>query len=111
MLMVAHIAYIYSYLLKLPMFAHIAHIYSCGSYVLGDVVLRNSLACIRCGACLNGCPVYKSIGGHAYGSTYSGPIGSIITPHYKGVQEFKHLSQASSLCGKCTEICPVKMEL
>ena len=79
--------------------------------VLGDTVLRHSLDCIRCGACLNGCPIYKSIGGHAYGSTYSGPIGSIITPHYKGMQEFKHLSQASSLCGKCTEICPVKIDL
>jgi len=79
--------------------------------VLANTELRRSLNCIRCGACLNGCPIYKSIGGHAYGSTYSGPIGSIITPHFKGVQEFKHLSQASSLCGKCTESCPVKIDL
>ncbi len=72
---------------------------------------RQALSCIRCGACLNGCPIYKGVGGHAYGSTYSGPIGSIITPHFKGMEEFKHLSYASSLCGKCTEVCPVKIDL
>lgn len=72
---------------------------------------RQALSCIRCGACLNGCPVYKGIGGHAYGSTYSGPIGSVITPHYNGMKEFKHLSYASSLCGKCTEVCPMKIDL
>ncbi|MCX6291674.1 MAG: LutB/LldF family L-lactate oxidation iron-sulfur protein [Bacteroidetes bacterium] len=72
---------------------------------------RQALSCIRCGACLNGCPIYKGIGGHAYGSTYSGPIGSVITPHYNGMKEFKHLSYASSLCGKCTEVCPVKIDL
>jgi L-lactate dehydrogenase complex protein LldF len=72
---------------------------------------RQALYCIRCGACLNGCPIYKGVGGHAYGSTYSGPIGSVITPHYKGMEEFKHLSYASSLCGKCTEVCPVRIEL
>ena len=72
---------------------------------------RRALCCIRCGACLNGCPVYKNIGGHSYGLTYSGPIGSIITPHFKGMEEFKHLSAASSLCGKCTEVCPVKIDL
>jgi L-lactate dehydrogenase complex protein LldF len=72
---------------------------------------RRALTCIRCGACLNGCPIYKSVGGHAYGSTYSGPIGSIITPHFKGMEEFKHLSYASSLCGKCTEVCPVKIDI
>ena len=72
---------------------------------------RRSLACIRCGACLNACPVYKNIGGHSYGTTYSGPIGSVITPHFKGLEEFKHLSAASSLCRKCTEVCPVKIDL
>ena len=72
---------------------------------------RRALSCIRCGACLNGCPVYKNIGGHAYGTTYSGPIGSVITPHLKGMHDFKHLSFASSLCGKCTEVCPVKINL
>jgi L-lactate dehydrogenase complex protein LldF len=72
---------------------------------------RGALACIRCGACLNTCPVYKTIGGHAYGTTYSGPIGAVITPHLRGMDEFKHLSYASSLCGSCTEVCPVKINL
>jgi len=72
---------------------------------------RQALYCIRCGACLNGCPIYKGVGGHAYGTTYSGPIGSVITPHLNGMKEFKHLSYASSLCGKCTEVCPVRIDL
>lgn len=72
---------------------------------------RQALYCIRCGACLNACPVYKNIGGHTYNTTYSGPIGSIITPHLQGMKEFKHLSNASSLCGKCTEVCPVKIDV
>lgn len=72
---------------------------------------RQALYCIRCGACLNACPVYKNIGGHTYETTYSGPIGSIITPHMAGMDEYKHLSYASSLCGKCTEVCPVKIEI
>lgn len=72
---------------------------------------RQALYCIRCGACLNACPVYKNIGGHTYNTTYSGPIGSIITPHFKGMKDFKHLSYASSLCGKCTEVCPAKIDI
>jgi len=72
---------------------------------------RQGLYCIRCGACLNGCPIYKNIGGHTYATTYSGPIGSIITPHTQGMENFKHLSYASSLCGKCTEVCPVKIDI
>ena len=72
---------------------------------------RESLYCIRCGACLNACPVYKNIGGHSYGATYSGPIGSIITPNLQGMETFKHLSNASSLCGACTEVCAVKINL
>src|SRR3984885_9006609 len=72
---------------------------------------RQALYCIRCGACLNACPVYKNIGGHSYETTYSGPIGSIISPHMNGMEQFKHLSYASSLCGKCTEVCPVKINL
>lgn len=72
---------------------------------------RQALYCIRCGACLNACPVYKNIGGHTYNTTYSGPIGSMITPHMKGMDAFKHLSYASSLCGKCTEVCPVKIDI
>ena len=72
---------------------------------------RQGLYCIRCGACLNACPVYKNIGGHTYKTEYSGPIGSIITPHMRGMEDFKHLSYASSLCGKCTEVCPVKIDI
>jgi L-lactate dehydrogenase complex protein LldF len=79
--------------------------------ILANPKTRESLYCIRCGACLNACPVYKNIGGHAYGATYSGPIGSVITPHLSGMDEFKHLSYASSLCGNCTEVCAVKINL
>ena len=73
--------------------------------------VRESMYCIRCGSCLNACPVYKNIGGHAYGATYSGPIGSVITPHLEGMKEYKHLSYASSLCGNCTEVCPLKINI
>ncbi|WP_289053287.1 lactate utilization protein B [Carboxylicivirga marina] len=73
--------------------------------------LKASLKCIRCGACLNGCPVYKNIGGYTYNTTYSGPIGSVISPHFKGFDEYNHLSFASSLCGKCDEVCPIKIPL
>ncbi len=79
--------------------------------ILANEKLRESLYCIRCGACLNTCPVYKNIGGHAYESTYSGPIGSVITPHLKDKGEWKHLSHASSLCGSCSEVCSVKIKL
>lgn len=79
--------------------------------ILADERQRESLYCIRCGACLNACPIYKNIGGHAYGVTYSGPIGSVITPHLQGMDEYKHLSFASSLCGNCTEVCAVKINL
>ncbi len=72
---------------------------------------REALYCIRCGACLNACPIYKNIGGHAYDTTYSGPIGSVITPHLRGMHDYKHLSYASSLCGNCTEVCPVRINL
>lgn len=79
--------------------------------ILANEKMRESLYCIRCGACLNACPVYKNIGGHAYGTTYSGPIGSVITPHLRGLGDWKHLSYASSLCGNCTEVCAVKINL
>ena len=79
--------------------------------ILKNPKQRESLYCIRCGACLNACPVYKNIGGHAYGATYSGPIGSVITPNLKGMESFKHLSYASSLCGNCTEVCAVKINI
>jgi L-lactate dehydrogenase complex protein LldF len=70
-----------------------------------------AFTCIRCGACLNACPIYKNIGGHTYGTVYSGPIGSVITPHISGMKDYKHLSFASSLCGKCTEVCPAAIKL
>ena len=79
--------------------------------LLAEKDQRQGLYCIRCGACLNACPIYKNIGGHTYDTTYSGPIGSIITPHMDGMKEFKHLSYASSLCGKCSEVCPVKIDI
>jgi L-lactate dehydrogenase complex protein LldF len=79
--------------------------------LLASKTAREALYCIRCGACLNACPVYKNIGGHAYDTTYSGPIGKVITPYLKGLDEYKHLSYASSLCGNCTEVCPVRINL
>ena len=79
--------------------------------ILANEKARESLYCIRCGACLNACPVYKNIGGHSYDTTYSGPIGAVITPHLKKMEEWKHLSYASSLCGNCTEVCAVKINL
>ena len=79
--------------------------------LLANPITREALYCIRCGACLNACPVYKNIGGHSYETTYSGPIGKVITPHLQGMEEYKHLSYASSLCGNCTEVCPVRINL
>ncbi|MFT3902901.1 MAG: LutB/LldF family L-lactate oxidation iron-sulfur protein [Niabella sp.] len=79
--------------------------------MLANTKVREALYCIRCGACLNACPVYKNIGGHTYNTTYSGPIGSVITPHLRDMKEWKHLSHASSLCGNCTEVCSVKINL
>lgn len=79
--------------------------------LLQNTKAREALYCIRCGACLNACPVYKNIGGHAYETTYSGPIGKVITPHLRGMADYKHLSNASSLCGNCTEVCPVRINL
>ncbi|HEX8515117.1 MAG TPA: lactate utilization protein B [Bacteroidia bacterium] len=79
--------------------------------LLAETEQRRALSCIRCGACLNACPVYQTVGGHTYGTTYSGPIGSVITPYLRGIDEFKHLSFASTLCGKCTDVCPVKIDI
>jgi L-lactate dehydrogenase complex protein LldF len=79
--------------------------------LLADAEQRDALHCIRCGACLNVCPIYKNIGGHAYGTTYQGPIGSVITPHLRDAQEWSHLPYASSLCGACTDVCPVRIDL
>ncbi|HLW52651.1 MAG TPA: LutB/LldF family L-lactate oxidation iron-sulfur protein [Candidatus Angelobacter sp.] len=80
------------------------------SGLLANAEEREVLHCIRCGACLNTCPVYRHIGGHAYGTIYGGPIGSVLTPHLRGTQ-FEHLSYASSLCGACTSVCPVRIDL
>jgi L-lactate dehydrogenase complex protein LldF len=79
--------------------------------LLADAEQRDALHCIRCGACLNVCPIFRNVGGHTYGTTYGGPIGSVITPHLRDLQEWKHLSYASSLCGACTEACPVEINL
>jgi L-lactate dehydrogenase complex protein LldF len=81
------------------------------SNLLAQAEQRQALTCIKCGACSNVCPVFQTIGGPAYGTAYSGPIGAVVTPHLKGMEEYKHLSFASSLCGKCTDVCPVKIDL
>ncbi len=73
--------------------------------------LREALYCLRCGACLNVCPVYRQIGGHAYGSTYSGPIGILLTAMLRGTRSVKDLAHASSLCGACREVCPVRIDI
>jgi L-lactate dehydrogenase complex protein LldF len=79
--------------------------------LLEDKAKRESLYCIRCGACLNHCPVYRKVGGHSYPWVYSGPIGAIITPQFKGISEDPWLPFASSLCGACAEVCPVKINI
>ena len=79
--------------------------------VLANEEKRQALNCIRCGACLNHCPVYRKIGGHSFPWVYSGPIGAIITPQFKGVQHEPGLPFASSLCGACAEVCPVKIDI
>ncbi|SFV18055.1 LutB/LldF family L-lactate oxidation iron-sulfur protein [Pseudoduganella namucuonensis] len=76
-----------------------------------DEQLRSTLQCIRCGACMNHCPVYARIGGHAYGTTYPGPIGKIISPHLLGLDATADLATASSLCGACGEVCPVRIPI
>jgi L-lactate dehydrogenase complex protein LldF len=79
--------------------------------VLADEVGRQALHCIRCSACLNVCPVYTRTGGHAYGSVYPGPIGAILTPQLHGIDHAPSLPFASSLCGACYEVCPVKIDI
>ena len=81
------------------------------SKILADRLLRQTLACIRCGACQNICPVYQRIGGHAYESTYQGPIGAILTPQLTSLEAAPEHAFASSLCGACQEVCPVKIEI
>ena len=79
--------------------------------VLADPETRDTLNCIRCGACLNTCPVYRQTGGHAYGSIYAGPIGAILTPQLQALQHSQSLPYASSLCGACYDVCPVKINI
>ena len=81
------------------------------SRMLGDPALREALYCIRCGACLNICPVYGRVGGHSYGWVYPGPIGAVVTPMLVGLKESRSLPQASSLCGACREVCPVRIDI
>jgi len=81
------------------------------SRMLAHPITRQSLACIRCGACLNACPVYQQVGGHAYGSVYPGPIGAVITPQLMGIEKAAQLPFASSLCGACRDVCPVKIDI
>jgi len=78
---------------------------------LADPKMREALYCIRCGACLNTCPVYRKIGGHAYGWVYSGPIGALVTPQFTSIGQARELPFASSLCGACREVCPVKINI
>ncbi len=79
--------------------------------ILADEVSRQTLQCIRCGACQNACPVYRQTGGHAYGSVYAGPIGAILTPQLQDMEHARSLPYASSLCGACYEVCPVKINI
>jgi L-lactate dehydrogenase complex protein LldF len=79
--------------------------------VLADSAGREALHCIRCSACLNSCPVYSRVGGHAYESVYPGPIGAILTPQLRGLDEAPTLPWASSLCGACADVCPVKIDI
>ena len=81
------------------------------SKMLADPELREALYCVRCGACLNACPVYRKVGGHAYGWVYSGPIGAVVSPMLSGLSDAKDLPFASSLCGACREACPVKINI
>ena len=79
--------------------------------LLENEVIRQSLSCTHCGACINVCPIYKNIGGHAYNSPYIGPIGTVMAPLMYDLREFAHLASLCSLCGRCTEVCPVKIPI
>jgi L-lactate dehydrogenase complex protein LldF len=94
-----------------PQELHVVLLDNGRSNVLRDEVGRQALQCIRCGACLNVCPVYTRVGGHAYGSVYPGPIGAILAPQLRGLEQFASLPFASSLCGACYEVCPVKIDI
>ncbi|MDK9698834.1 MAG: LutB/LldF family L-lactate oxidation iron-sulfur protein [bacterium] len=94
-----------------PQIMHLILLDNGRTKIMADPALRESLLCIRCGACLNVCPVYQRAGGHAYGSAYMGPIGAVLTPQFRGREIAQSLPFASSLCGACGEICPVKIPL
>jgi L-lactate dehydrogenase complex protein LldF len=81
------------------------------SRLLADPELREALHCIRCGACLNICPVYRKVGGHAYGWVYPGPIGAVVSPVLVGLPQARDLPNASSLCGACRDVCPIKINI
>jgi len=82
-----------------------------GRSKLAGTDFHEMLACIRCGACLNHCPIYVNVGGHAYGSVYSGPMGAVLTPAFAGIEGAVHLPNASTLCGRCEDVCPVRIPL
>ncbi|MFW3617054.1 LutB/LldF family L-lactate oxidation iron-sulfur protein [Billgrantia antri] len=94
-----------------PEEVHLVLVDSGRSNIYQDDELLDTLRCIRCGACMNHCPVYTRVGGHTYGTTYPGPIGSILMPHMMGLESTKDLPTASSLCGACGEVCPVKIPI
>lgn len=94
-----------------PQQLHVVLLDNGRSRMLKQPVTRQSLACIRCGACLNACPVYQQIGGHAYGSVYPGPIGAVITPQLMGMHKAQQLPFASTLCGACRDVCPMRIDI
>ncbi|MBY5968294.1 LutB/LldF family L-lactate oxidation iron-sulfur protein [Halomonas denitrificans] len=94
-----------------PKEVHLVLVDSGRSRIYQDDELLDTLRCIRCGACMNHCPVYTRVGGHTYGTTYPGPIGAILMPHLMGLEATKDLPSASSLCGACGEVCPVKIPI
>jgi len=94
-----------------PRAVHVVLLDNGRSRVHSDEQLRDTLRCIRCAACMNHCPVYGAVGGHAYGWVYPGPMGSVLTPGLLGVDQAGHLPNASTFCGKCESVCPVKIPL
>jgi L-lactate dehydrogenase complex protein LldF len=94
-----------------PQEVHLVLLDNGRSRIYGDPELQATLRCIRCGACMNHCPVYARLGGHAYGTVYPGPIGSILEPQLQGLAEQGELAEASSLCGACAEVCPVSIPI
>ena len=90
---------------------HLVIVDSGRSRLLADLQLREALSCLRCGACLNACPVYRKVGGHAYGWVYPGPIGAVVSPMMTNLADSKDLPYASTLCGNCREVCPVKIDI